>query len=190
MTNRENNQPQWIPNGRVKKAASPPAIPTSGLDRVEKLHAIDVIARAVQQPDDTLREAKSKVRKMMNTAIENGELIVHSDRTLTFGTIVVWARSKSRWSTLPLLAGMPMVPIDAEIRASGTAKSWMTAEVIPGNLAACQAALAAAQDHIVQLAHQIAALTAELAAIRALADKQKRRVAVNRASAKLPRTPK
>jgi hypothetical protein len=85
-----------------------------------------------------LRVTKDKVGKKLARAIERGDLEESSDGRVSFGHVVLWARSK--WKGSRLLAMLPAVPDHAEVSSNIAASTWADADIVPANLAACQAA--------------------------------------------------
>lgn len=150
---------------------------------------VELITERVRNPNDTLRQAKDKVRKKIRYALKIGKLHnlgasgKQNDGLLKLSVVVAWARGKWPDALLDLRANYEDVA--RERRLSATDHAF--ADVIPGDLTRCQRALKEAQAKIRQLDAELANAKSKIIRLQPLADHYEATRATNRESAQKSR---
>lgn len=155
---------------------------------VSPLAAIDLLGHAVRRPDETLRAARDKVRKRLNDALANRDLIPTADDQLVFGDVALWARTKKNWRAA--VSGWPTTPVEANFATHVVVGSFMEADGLPGNLRECQVDLSKALDKLRVLERENALLRAEVTRARPIVERDTAKKQKLQAAARKKRGPR
>ena len=82
--------------GYYKSRIPPPEKIPSTRDLIEKDQAISFLTEKIGT-NESWRDARGKVAKQVNYAVESGELQFENER-IVFGKLIAWARTKPKWN--------------------------------------------------------------------------------------------
>jgi hypothetical protein len=146
---------------------------------------VDLILPLVRSPDDSLRQARDKVRQRVQYAVKKNDpqalaaIGAENNYTLNIGQAAIWARTKWPWVVLgPGNHRPPPISEKAGVR-DGVIES-----VIPGDIDRCKAALREAYDVIHEMQKELASLGLENSRLAPLARRYQEICVANRKSAK------
>ncbi len=153
--------------------------------RVSRSDIVKIIADRIRSPDQTIRQARNTVSHCISYTVRKGNLTM-AEAGFKFGDAVRWMRAEwpGKFDDLPVSKGVvgQKIPQNLAVRAT------IEAEVIPGTLDRCNAALHEARHQIQDLEAELHNLRMELERLRPLAEKWKALCARNRKNSKLPRS--
>lgn len=146
-----------------------------------------LIAIRVRRPDETLRQAKDKVRKRLVYAVEHGELTLidatESDAGLFFVPVIMtWARTK--WPGA--LQDIP-AEFDSQMRSTIALGDRCNGHHLPADIDDCHRVLMESYRTIGLLKGALSQFQVENQRLAALAEKYEQIRENNRLSAKRPR---
>lgn len=149
---------------------------------------VEIIVPHVRSPDDSLRQARDKVRQRVVYAVEKNDpqvlaaIGVDNNFTLNIEQAAIWARTK--WPSIDLGPAHHILPPVREVIGVHDAMyDWM----IPGDIARCQASLEAAHKIMRAMRDELKRLRVENAHLAPLAHRYEEICEANRKSARIPR---
>src|SRR5690349_24985157 len=143
-----------------------------------------MLAPRVRKPEQTNREARENAHKRVRYALEKGQLAAGQSAADPQAALVRWARKKWPMKLTDLPSSFATNLQADVLRLEDSA----VIDVVPGDIASCQAALNAAQSHNRTLEIELRQAKAEIERLRPMAAKYAAMQKKNAQAAREPRT--
>ncbi len=176
------------PPGISPPTSGAPAASPSGLNPptwMSKKDFIDFLGRRIKRTNESLRSAKDRAQKAIDSAVKTGQLTFNARGRVRFDEAILWAVTKPRLR--PFLTDFPPPPIALEAHMAAGASLSAQLDTAPGTLAECQSALLAITRRIRELEADLAQAHDELLELRPKAARYDELAAKNRQNARRPR---